>query len=41
MPWYVIWMLPFAGLAADRRLRAAALVLTAFLLVVRVPYPPL
>lgn len=40
MPWYVVWVLPFAGLAADRRLRAAALTLTAFLLVVRMPYPP-
>jgi hypothetical protein len=40
MPWYVAWLLPFAALGRDRRLRAAALTLTAFLLVVRMPYPP-
>jgi hypothetical protein len=40
MPWYVAWLLPFAALGSDRRLRAAALTLTAFLLVVRMPYPP-
>jgi len=40
MPWYVLWLLPFAALGRDRRLRAAALTLTAFLLVLRLPYPP-
>jgi hypothetical protein len=40
MPWYLVWLLPFAALGRDRRLRAAALTLTAFLLVVRMPYPP-
>jgi len=40
MPWYVAWLLPFAALGGDRRLRGAALTLTAFLLVVRMPYPP-
>ena len=40
MPWYVLWLLPFAALGRDRRLRAAALTFTAFLLVVRMPYPP-
>jgi hypothetical protein len=40
MPWYVAWLLPFAALGRDRRLRTAALTLTAFLLVVRMPYPP-
>jgi hypothetical protein len=40
MPWYVAWLLPFAALSGDRRLRAAALTMTAFLLVVRMPYPP-
>ncbi len=40
MPWYLAWLLPFAALGRDRRLRAAALTLTAFLLVVRMPYPP-
>jgi hypothetical protein len=41
MPWYVAWLLPFAAVGGDRRLRGAALTLTAFLLVVRMPYPPL
>jgi hypothetical protein len=40
MPWYVAWLLPFAALGGDRRLRLAALTLTAFLVVVRMPYPP-
>lgn len=40
MPWYVLWLLPFAALGGDRRLRAAALTCTAFFLVVRMPYPP-
>lgn len=39
MPWYAAWLLPFAALAEGRRLRGAALLLTAFLLVVRMPYP--
>jgi len=40
MPWYLVWLLPFAALGRDRRLRAARSTLTAFLLVVRMPYPP-
>jgi alpha-1,6-mannosyltransferase len=40
MPWYVAWLLPFAALGGNRRLRVAALTLTAFLVVVRMPYPP-
>ena len=40
MPWYVAWVLPFAAVGGDRRLRVAALTCTAFLLVVRMPYPP-
>ena len=40
MPWYAAWLLPFAALDRGRRLRAAAIALTAFLLVVRMPYPP-
>jgi alpha-1,6-mannosyltransferase len=41
MPWYVSWLLPFAALGGNRRLRVAALTMTAFLVVVRMPYPPL
>jgi hypothetical protein len=29
MPWYIIWLLPLAGIAANRRLRIAALAATA------------
>ncbi len=30
LPWYVIWVLPLAAVSGDRRLRAAALVLCAY-----------
>jgi len=32
LPWYVLWVLPFAALSRSRRLRAAALVLGAYLI---------
>jgi hypothetical protein len=28
LPWYVVWLLPLAGLSRDRRLWGAALILT-------------
>jgi hypothetical protein len=37
MPWYVIWLLPLAGLGTSVRLRKAALVLTVFLVVTFTP----
>jgi hypothetical protein len=37
VPWYAIWLLPLAALAADRRLLAASLVLCAYMLVIAVP----
>jgi hypothetical protein len=37
MPWYVLWVLPFAALGQSRALRRAAVVLTAFLLLTLVP----
>ncbi len=40
MPWYIAWLLPFAALSRQPRLRAAALACGAFLLVVHLPYPP-
>lgn len=40
MPWYVAWVLPFAALSESRRLRYATLLFSAFLVVVRMPYPP-
>lgn len=40
MPWYVIWLLPFAAVSANRRLRFAALLFGTFVVIVRMPYPP-
>jgi hypothetical protein len=37
MPWYVVWLLPLAALGTSFRLRAASLVLTAFLLFTFLP----
>ena len=37
VPWYVLWLLPFAALSRDRRLRLATLALTAWMLVIAVP----
>ena len=37
VPWYALWLLPLAALAADRRLHAATLALTAWMLVIAVP----
>jgi alpha-1,6-mannosyltransferase len=38
VPWYVVWLLPFAALARDPRLRAAALLLCVYVLATRVAY---
>ncbi|MDX6649755.1 MAG: alpha,6-mannosyltransferase [Solirubrobacteraceae bacterium] len=38
MPWYVLWVLPFAAVGNSRRLRRAAIVLTAFLLISLAPF---
>jgi hypothetical protein len=37
--WYIVWILPFAPLTRDRRLLAAALVVTAFLVATQVFIP--
>ena len=37
MPWYVVWALPLAAVARDRRLSGSVLGLCAFQLVNRVP----
>jgi hypothetical protein len=37
MPWYVIWLLPLAGLAASAWLRRVSLVITAFLILSFMP----
>jgi alpha-1,6-mannosyltransferase len=35
MPWYVVWLLPFAALAGSRRLQWATVALTLFVVLVR------
>jgi hypothetical protein len=35
MPWYVVWLLPFAALAGSRRLQGATVALTLFVIAVR------
>ncbi len=37
LPWYAIWLLPFAALSDDRRLTVASLAITAYMLMIRVP----
>jgi hypothetical protein len=37
VPWYALWLLPLAALADDRRLLAAAVVLSAWMLPIAVP----
>ena len=37
LPWYIIWLLPFAALVPDRRLKAASLALTAYAVLIRLP----
>jgi alpha-1,6-mannosyltransferase len=37
VPWYVLWLLPLAAIAADRRLMAASIALSAWMLVIAVP----
>jgi alpha-1,6-mannosyltransferase len=38
VPWYVVWLLPFAAVARDRRLRGAALLFCLYVVVTRVTY---
>jgi hypothetical protein len=37
LPWYAIWPLPLAAVSGDRRLRAAALVLCAYAVLIHLP----
>jgi hypothetical protein len=37
VPWYVLWLLPLAALAGDRRLMAASVALSAWVLAIAVP----
>jgi hypothetical protein len=38
MPWYVTWLLPLAAFGRDRRLTAATLAFSAYLVVMRTPF---
>jgi alpha-1,6-mannosyltransferase len=38
LPWYVIWILPIAAMTGDRKLRIATLVLSAFVIGMRIPF---
>ncbi|MFL5840721.1 MAG: polyprenol phosphomannose-dependent alpha 1,6 mannosyltransferase MptB [Thermoleophilaceae bacterium] len=37
VPWYILWLLPFAAVSRDRRLHVATLALTAWMLAIAVP----
>jgi hypothetical protein len=37
VPWYLLWLLPLAALAADRRLTLAAVALSGWVLAIGVP----
>jgi alpha-1,6-mannosyltransferase len=37
VPWYILWLLPFATLSRDRRLHVATLALSAWMLAIAVP----
>ena len=37
VPWYILWLLPFAALSIDRRLHVATLALSAWMLAIAVP----
>ncbi len=37
LPWYAIWPLPLAAVCGDRRLRAAALVVCAYAVLIHLP----
>jgi hypothetical protein len=37
VPWYLLWLLPLAALAPDRRLKVATLALSGWVLAIGVP----
>jgi alpha-1,6-mannosyltransferase len=37
VPWYILWLLPFAAISRDRRLQLATLALSAWMLAIAVP----
>jgi hypothetical protein len=38
VPWYLLWLLPFAALGKCRRLQIATIILTAYTLVIAIPF---
>jgi hypothetical protein len=40
VPWYAIWLLPLAALAADRRLLVASIAFCAYMMVIAMPLEP-
>lgn len=38
VPWYLLWLLPFAALSKDNRLQAASVVFCAYTLVIAIPF---
>ena len=40
LPWYIVWVLPFAALARSRSLRVAAAVITIYMYLTFMPYSP-
>lgn len=40
VPWYAIWLMPLAALGADRRLLAASIAFSAYMMVIAMPLEP-
>ena len=38
VPWYLLWLLPFAALARDRALQIATIVFSGYTLVIAIPF---
>jgi alpha-1,6-mannosyltransferase len=38
LPWYLVWLLPLVALSADRRLETAAMLMTAYIVISRLPW---
>ena len=38
VPWYIAWLLPLAAVAGDARLRAATVIMTAWVLAIAIPF---
>ncbi len=40
VPWYMLWLLPFAAVARDRALIAATVILSAYTMAIAIPFSP-